>query len=412
MWPACGEVATESIAMKTFLILPAALTLFAVKNSSAGDVKWKSIRLCEEFFAEGAACGDLNKDGKNDIVYGPYWWEGPDFQKRHQIYDVKPVDTRAYSKNFFTYAPDLNKDGWADVLVLGFPGEQSYWYENPQGKEGNWKRYDILKVTDNESPGWVDLTGDGKPEIVCSSGGFFGFASPGEDPTKEWPFTKISGNAAGGRFTHGLGVGDVNSDKRPDLLEKNGWWEQPADLRTQAEWKFHPQAFAGPGGAQMFAYDFDGDGDNDVLTSLAAHAYGLAWYEQTAGGGTFIRHELMPEDPKIVSTMPAYSQLHAMDMADFSGDGVKDFVTGKRWWAHAPHPDGTGGDPGVNDPAVLYWYEVKPGKASGKAEFIPHLIHKDSGVGTQVTAVDVDGNGVPDIVSGSKKGAWVHLGSR
>ena len=69
-----------------------------------------------------------------------------------------------------------------------------------------------------------------KPEIVGSSGGFFGFAAPAADPTKEWPFQKISSiNAAGGKFTHGLGVGDVNGDGRPDLLEKNGWWEQPAD---------------------------------------------------------------------------------------------------------------------------------------------------------------------------------------
>jgi hypothetical protein len=30
------------------------------------------------------------------------------------------------------------------------------------------------------------------------------------------------------------------------------------------------------GGAQMFAYDFDGNGTNDVFTSLAAHRYGVA----------------------------------------------------------------------------------------------------------------------------------------
>ena len=35
-------------------------------------------------------------------------------------------------------------------------------------------------------------------------------------------------------------------------------------------WEFHAVAFAGPGGAEMYAYDVDGDGDNDVITSLAA----------------------------------------------------------------------------------------------------------------------------------------------
>jgi hypothetical protein len=396
--------------MKILPLLPAALSLSALAVS-AGEVKWKTIKLTDEFHAEGAACGDFNKDGKNDIVYGPYWWEGPDFTKRHQIYDGKPVDPRGYSKNFFAYAPDLNKDGWADVLVLGFPGEVSYWFENPQGKDGNWKRHDILKVTDGESPDWKDITGDGKPEIVCGMGGSFGFASPPkDDPAKEWPFTKVTPNIGIQRFTHGMGVGDVNGDKRMDILEKNGWWEQPADMRTQPEWTFHKQQFSPGGGAQMFAMDLDGDGDNDVLTSLAAHQYGIAWYEQK--DGAFIKHDIMSADPKKPLEGPSFSEIHAMDVADFNGDGVVDFVTGKRYWSHAPSPDGKGGEPGTADPAVLYWYEVKPGKASGKAEFIPHLIDNNSGVGTQVTAVDVDGNGVPDVVVGNKKGCFVSLGSR
>lgn len=394
--------------MNIQLTLPAAAVLLSAVTAFAGDaIKWKTIQLTDEFHAEGAAAGDFNKDGKMDVAYGPYWWEGPEFKTRHQIYEGKPYDPRGYSKNFFAYGPDINHDGWADVLVLGFPGDVSYWFANPQGKEGLWQRYDIFKVTDNESPAWTDITGDGKPEIVCSTGGFFGYASPGEDPTKEWAFTKITPNVGVQRFTHGLGIGDVNGDKRLDLLEKNGWWEQPADTRTQPEWTLHKQEFSGPGGAQMFTQDYDGDGDMDVLTSLAAHGYGLAWYEQK--DGKFIKHDIMPADAK---TGPRYSELHALDVADFNGDGVRDFVTGKRFWSHAPAPDGSGGEPGTHDPAVVYWYEVKPGKESGKVEFIPHLIHDNSGVGTQVTAVDMDGNGIPDVVVGNKKGAFVHLGSR
>jgi hypothetical protein len=50
----------------------------------------------------------------------------------------------------------------------------------------------------------------------------------------------------------------------------------------------------------MYAYDVDGDGDNDVITSLAAHAYGLAWYEQVASdkGLTFKRHLIIGEKPE------------------------------------------------------------------------------------------------------------------
>ncbi|MFM7974624.1 MAG: hypothetical protein ACKO8U_06070, partial [Pirellula sp.] len=33
-----------------------------------------------------------------------------------------------------------------------------------------------------------------------------------------------------------------------------------------------------PGGADMFAYDVNADGLNDVITSLDAHGYGLVWW--------------------------------------------------------------------------------------------------------------------------------------
>ena len=42
-------------------------------------------------------------------------------------------------------------------------------------------------------------------------------------------------------------------------------------------------------------------------------------------------------------------------------------------------------------------------------QFIPHQIDDDSGVGTQVTAVDLNGDGVPDVIVSNKKGTFVYL---
>src|SRR3954471_9719391 len=47
---------------------------------------FKKTQLTEYFWSEGANYGDFNHDGKMDIVSGPYWWEGPDFTKRHEYY--------------------------------------------------------------------------------------------------------------------------------------------------------------------------------------------------------------------------------------------------------------------------------------------------------------------------------------
>ena len=57
---------------------------------------------------------------------------------------------------------------------------------------------------------------------------------------------------------------------------------------------------------------------------------------------------------------------------------------------------------------MIYWFELKRGP-DGSAGFIPHLVDDDSGVGTQVTGGDINGDGLIDIVSGNKKGVAVFL---
>jgi hypothetical protein len=151
----------------------------------------------------------------------------------------------------------------------------------------------------------------------------------------------------------------------------------------------------------MLVYDIDGDGDNDVVTSLAAHAWGLAWFENVAVEGkvTFAKHELMPLENKPGVGGIKFTQTHALELGDFNGDGLTDFVTGKRYWAH------NGRDPDAKSPAVIYWFELKRGE--GGAEFVPHLLDDDSGVGTQVAVADVNGDGLSDIGIGNKKGVFV-----
>lgn len=155
----------------------------------------------------------------------------------------------------------------------------------------------------------------------------------------------------------------------------------------------------------MFAYDVDGDGDNDVITSLAAHGYGLAWYEQVKEGGkiTFKNHTFMNKEPKENKYGVKFSQLHAVDLVDMDGDGLKDIITGKRIWAHGPN-----GDAEPNAPAVLYWFKLVRG-ADKSVDFVPYLIDSDSGIGTQVVAGDVNGDKLADIVVGNKKGVFVFL---
>ncbi len=58
------------------------------------------------------------------------------------------------------------------------------------------------------------------------------YTQVGADPTKPWAFQAVTPNRGYQRFTHGLGLGDVNGDGRNDILEKDGWWSsQPIQLK-------------------------------------------------------------------------------------------------------------------------------------------------------------------------------------
>jgi hypothetical protein len=385
---------------------------------------FKRIQLSDQFWCEGANFGDLNNDGINDIISGPWWWEGPDYQKRHEIYPPKttfqlklgPMTSvsvpgfegalgaqNAYSDNFFVWTYDFNKDGWNDILMVGFPGKSSGWFENPKGQDTHWTRHEIFDQTDNESPTFADLTDDGKPELVCITKGRYGYAEPDwSDPAKPWQFHAISPDNKYGNFTHGMGLGDVNGDGKLDILEKDGWWEQPSSLDGDPLWEFHRQPF-GTGGSQMYAYDVNGDGQNDIITGLAAHAFGLSWFEQYREGGeiTFREHLIMGKEPNKYGVK--FSELHAIELVDIDGDGLRDIVTGKRFWSH-----GRMGDPDRNTEAVLYWFKLvrNPDKS---VDFLPYQIDNGSGVGTQLVVGDINKDGLPDTVVGNKKGTFVHI---
>src|SRR5262249_22478188 len=69
---------------KTLLVF--AIVLVGTGAVTAKDTihKFKKVQLTDQFWAEGATTGDFNHDGKMDIASGPFWYEGPDFKKRHE----------------------------------------------------------------------------------------------------------------------------------------------------------------------------------------------------------------------------------------------------------------------------------------------------------------------------------------
>lgn len=420
-------------------------------------IKFKKTQLDKVFRSEGVGIADLDNDGDMDIVGGSQWYErreGRDESRKpegeepeasapgaspwhaHSLLEAsKEFDPKGYSDSFMNYADDLNGDGRLDLVVVDFPGKQTWWFENPGNglgaraeglgpeKKGEpeasapgaaasqpsaWPRHEMIPVTNNESPQYLDVNGDGVRELVAGfENGLMGISVRQSHPSAPWKMIAIGapGTVDIQRFYHGLGIGDVDQDGRADVVVPAGWWKAPEEM-TKAPWTFH-EAKLGGGCSQMYVYDFDGDGDNDVL-SASPHDYGIWWHENE-GKGLGPRAEGLEPEGEAPSGHPptfkqheiekTFSETHAVVLADINGDGLPDFVTGKRWWSHGGH------GPGGGEPAVLYWFELK--RENGTATWVKHTIDEDSGVGTAFEVADINGDGLLDFAISNKKGTFV-----
>ena len=380
--------------------LPAILIL-AAAASAQSPVLWSTIQLDPIFRSEGVAVADVNADSVPDVLAGEVWYEGPGWQ----LHEIAPPGTydviNGYSNCFTAAAADVDSDGWVDMLCVGFPGLPAFWYRNPGKALGHWRKHMIAPSACNESPLFVDVDGDSRLDLLIGieSHTQVAWLNGAAGPRRLWSVHNVSspGQPGFNQFYHGLGYGDINGDGRADVLTPDGWYEAPLVPAT-SPWLFRPANLRGTGptglqmAAQLCVADFDGDGDADVATS-SPHSYGVWWWEQSnTTPGSFTEHLIDA----------SFSQSHALVLADVNGDGLPDLLTGKRWYAHGPF-----GDPGSQQPAVLVWFELH--HQAGQASFTRHVIHSDSGIGTQFEVADMNLDGRLDVITSNKKGVHVHL---
>jgi len=354
-------------------------------------VKFRKHVIHWDFISEGVAVADVNNDGLTDILAGPYWFEAPDW-KSHQITKPGKYDyTKEWSDSFLNFAADLNNDGWTDQIVFDFPGTEVRWFQNPGNSDVHWPQFLIDSTARNESPMMVDVDGDSNPDLVFGTGNdqITWFRPSPDGPQKiAWNRIAVSTEKApgGSTFSHGMGFGDMDLDGKADIFTTGGWWKAPDDF-DKSPWVYRELNLGQPC-SQMYLYDLDLDGDQDVI-SASAHDYGIWWHRQSGTTG----HPAFTE--QLIDS--SFSQTHGLALEDLNNDGLPDLITGKRFFAH------NGKDPGGHEPAVLYWFELKRDEQNNPF-WIPHLIDDQSGVGLQLIVQDINGDQKKDIVIANKKG--------
>lgn len=321
----------------------------------------------------GLAIGDLDGDGKPEIVSGRTVYRNPGG-------DLSAVWERTdLGRNLDAIlVTDVDGDTQGDLIAQALP--DLYWVESPDGPGDAWRALKVGRVPPTghrNSQGFAigQLVPGGRPEIVLASGeGIFYFEIPADPEATPWPSTRVTRDTS----DEGLAVADIDGDGLADLVTSNWaqqvlWWRNPGD--GGGIWSGQVIGSTAPYDPDRIATaDMDGDGRMDVvvtqeLVTEAVPKASVYWFRQPQGGpsGPWPRQRLMR----------GYS-LNSLDAADMDADGDVDLVVGEH---KGP------------EPRLLLL------ENHGEGRFLSREIDrgKESHLGARTA--DLDGDGDLDVVS-------------
>lgn len=247
----CGEAADIDGDGKPNEILPAVLHTVWYESGALPDGKRGMIThlISEKTMNFGAGCGDINGDGRPDIIRPEAWFEAPagpraGTWKEHPLAVGHKEEGKAdHTPQILVY--DVNADGANDLITSNAHGYGIFWYEQVrQAGEMSWKQHLIDDTwTQAHSLGLADFDGDGDMDFV--TGKRF-MAHNGGDPGEFEP----------------LGV---------------YWYE--LERGPEPKWTKHIISYdEGIGsGLNLVATDLDADGDADVI--VTGKWGGPVWFE-------------------------------------------------------------------------------------------------------------------------------------
>jgi hypothetical protein len=242
------------------------------------------------------AAGDVNGDGKADIITAPGSGGAPTVKVFDGATGNLIRSFSAYGNGFtggvFVAAADVNGDGKADIIT----GEGSGGRPQVKVFDGaTGKTLSSFLAYDNAFAGGVrvaaaDVNGDGTPDIITGAG-------PGGGPHVEVFDGRTNAvirsfYAYASSFTGGVFVGgaDVNHDGKADIITGagpgGGPHVQAFDAVTSAAIQsFYAYSPTFAGGVAVGGGDMNGDGWGDILTGPGAGTGPLVEEFGTGGSG-------------------------------------------------------------------------------------------------------------------------------
>jgi hypothetical protein len=208
------------------------LTWYEITGQGA-EAKWVGHIVSQHSYGHGIGLGDVNKDGRNDIITPKGWFEAPPDPRNGQWTFHPEFNLGATG---FIYVEDVNGDGLPDLVTSLGHDYGIFWYEQKKNPDGSrtWLKHVIDDAwSQAHAVTLVDLKRDGQHVLVTGKRYYAHEHDPGaNEPLGVYWYEPVH---SGGRF---------------------GWIRHVIDYSSRAG-----------GGLQIPVVDIDGDGDLDIVVA-------------------------------------------------------------------------------------------------------------------------------------------------